>query len=145
MKINYVKFGANQKHVKNLLDGLSEKGFNKEVLAEMQQIIDAENSDLFDVLAHVAFALQPLSRLDRANVAKDQIHDHFVDKQSAFVDFVLGQYIKQGVDELSQEKLKSLLELKYQSVHDATQVLGNPNEIRKLFVGFQKYLYQTNL
>lgn len=34
-------------------------------LGEMQKIIDAENSDLFDVLAHVAFALQPISREER--------------------------------------------------------------------------------
>ncbi len=129
---------------KKLLDGLSEKGFNKEVLAEMQRIIDAENSDLFDVLAHVAFALQPLTRSNRAAIAKNEIHQHFADKQSAFIDFVLGQYIKQGVDELSQEKLKDLIGLKYQSIHDATSELGNTTEIRQLFVRFQKYLYQQS-
>jgi type I restriction enzyme R subunit len=135
---------SNPETRKKLLDGLSEKGFNKEVLAEMQRIIDAENSDLFDVLAHVAFALQPLTRLNRVNHAKDNIHQHFADKQSAFVDFVLGQYIKQGVNELSQEKLKDLLGLKYQSIHDATSELGSTSEIRQLFVNFQKYLYQPD-
>lgn len=70
------------------------------------------------------------------------VYVHFEDKQSAFIDFVLGQYVSQGVDEPSQEKLKSLLELKYQSVHDATRLLGNPNDIRSVFVGFQKHLYQ---
>ncbi len=129
---------------KKLLNGLSEKGFGKDTLADMQQIIDAENSDLYDVLANVAFALQPLTRRYRAERASAEIHQHFADKQNAFIDFVLGQYVKQGVDELSQEKLRSLLELKYQSVHDATQVLGNPYEIRQLFVEFQKYLYQPN-
>ncbi|PPD45443.1 MAG: restriction endonuclease subunit R [Methylotenera sp.] len=128
---------------KKLLEGLSEKGFNKEVLAEMQRIVDAENSDLFDVLAHVAFALQPLTRSNRVAIAEKEIHQHFVDKQTAFIDFVLGQYIKQGVDELSQEKLKDLIGLKYQSIHDATIELGNTSEIRQLFVGFQKYLYRS--
>ena len=42
---------------KKLLQGLAEKGFGGEQLAEMQKIIDAEKSDLFDVLAHVAYAL----------------------------------------------------------------------------------------
>jgi len=37
-----------------LLQGLAEKGFGPEQLAEMQGIISAENSDLFDVLAYVA-------------------------------------------------------------------------------------------
>ncbi len=40
-----------------LLAGLAEKGFGREQMAEMQRIIDAENSDLFDVLAYVAYAL----------------------------------------------------------------------------------------
>jgi type I restriction enzyme, R subunit len=127
---------------KKLLNGLSDKGFNKEVLAEMQRIIDAENSDLFDVLAHVAFALAPLTRSRRAGNARDQIHLHFADKQFAFIDFVLRQYVDQGVDELNQEKLKDLIGLKYQSIHDATSELGNVSDIRQLFVGFQKYLYQ---
>ena len=128
---------------KKLLDGLSEKGFGKAVLTEMQNIIDAENSDLFDVLAHVAFALAPMSRAARADVAKDKVHLYFEDKQQVFLDFVLAQYVKQGVDELSQDKLKSLLELKYQSIHDATVSLGNATEIRGIFIGFQKHLYQA--
>ncbi|MDD2934100.1 MAG: DEAD/DEAH box helicase family protein [Methylotenera sp.] len=135
---------SNPETRKKLLEGLSEKGFNEEVLAEMQRIIDAENSDLYDVLAHVAFALQPLTRSYRVAIAENKIHQHFADKQSAFIDFVLGQYVKQGVGELSQEKLKDLIGLKYQSIHDATTQLGNTSEIRQLFVGFQKYLYQSS-
>jgi type I restriction enzyme R subunit len=47
---------------KKLLQGLAEKGFGRDQLAEMQKIIDAEKSDLFDVLAHVAYALPPVTR-----------------------------------------------------------------------------------
>ena len=43
-----------------LLQGLAEKGFGRDQMAEMQRVIDAENSDLFDVLAHVAYALARL-------------------------------------------------------------------------------------
>jgi len=55
---------------KKLLDGLAEKGFGRDQLAEMQKIIDAERSDLFDVLAYVAYALPPLTRNERAAHAK---------------------------------------------------------------------------
>jgi type I restriction enzyme R subunit len=55
---------------KKLLQGLSEKGFGRDQLAEMQKIIDAEKSDLFDVLAHVAYAIPPLTRAERAATAK---------------------------------------------------------------------------
>jgi type I restriction enzyme R subunit len=126
-----------------LLVGLAEKGFGREQMAEMQKIIDAEKSDLFDVLAYVAYALPPLSREERATRAKVRIDAGFNDKQRTFLEFVLGQYVAVGVDELAQEKLKDLLKLKYHALADAIAELGRPDEIGKIFAGFQKYLYDT--
>ncbi|HXS76640.1 MAG TPA: type I restriction-modification enzyme R subunit C-terminal domain-containing protein [Terracidiphilus sp.] len=128
---------------KKLLTGLADKGFGHEQLAEMQKIINAEKSDLFDVLAYVAYALPPLTREERANRAKISISAHFNSKQQAFLDFVLAHYVGVGVDELDQEKLTPLLRLKYfNSISDAIKDLGMPEEISKVFVGFQKYLYE---
>ena len=70
---------------KALLAGLADKGFGRAALAEMQRIIEAEKCDLFDGLAYV---------------------------QRAFVDFVLAQYVSQGVDDLDADKLSLLLKLK---------------------------------
>ena len=126
-----------------LLQGLAEKGFGKDQLAEMQKIIDAEKSDLFDVLANVAYALAPISREERAAQAKVIINSHFNSKQAVFLDFVLSHYVNQGVGELDQDKLTPLLKLKYHdSIADAVAELGKPEEIGKVFAGFQKYLYQ---
>ncbi len=126
-----------------LLQGLAEKGFGREQMAEMQKIIDAENSDLFDVLAYVAYALPTLSREERAEKAKVEISTHFNSKQQVFLDFVLSHYVSVGVEELDQEKLNPLLQLKYHgSIADAVADLGRPDEIGKVFAGFQKYLYQ---
>jgi type I restriction enzyme R subunit len=125
-----------------LLAGLAEKGFGREQLAEMQKIIDAENSDLFDVLAHVAYALPTLTREERAAKAKVEISTHFNSKQQVFLDFVLSHYVGVGVEELEQEKLTPLLRLKYQnSIADAVADLGRPDEIGRTFAGFQKFLY----
>ena len=127
-----------------LLQGLAEKGFGKDQLAEMQRIIDAEKSDLFDVLAHVAYALPPLTREERARKAKIVISTHFNSRQQVFLDFVLSHYVNVGVEELDQEKLTPLLRLKYHnSIADAVADLGKPEEIGKVFAGFQKYLYEA--
>jgi len=126
---------------RKLLDGLAEKGFGHDQLAEMQKIIDAEKSDLFDVLAHVAYALPPLTREDRASKAKVDISTHFNSKQQVFLDFVLSHYVSVGVEELDQTKLTSLLRLKYHnSINDAVADLGS--DIGQAFAGFQKYLYR---
>jgi type I restriction enzyme R subunit len=128
---------------KKLLKGLAEKGFGHEQLAEIQKIIDAEKSDLFDVLAYVAYALPPLTREERADRAKVAIGTYFNSKQQAFLDFVLAHYVGVGVDQLDQENLNQLLLLKYHSsISDAVEDLGKPEAIRGMFLGFQKYLYQ---
>ena len=127
---------------KMLLTGLAENGFGGPQLAEMQKIIDAEKSDLFDVLAYVAYASQPLQRSERAAKAKAAISTQFSTKQQAFLDFVLGHYVNEGVGELDPDKLPPLLKLKYHSTSDALLDLGPAEEIRMIFTGFQKYLYQ---
>ncbi len=127
---------------KALLAGLAEAGFSKEPLAEMQKSIEAENSDLFDVLAYVAFAAAPETRARRADMAKAKAHQHFDDRQQAFIDFVLTQYVTQGVEELDADKLTPLLRLKYNNaISDAVADLGGTTQIRSMFAGFQKYLY----
>ncbi|NQU08516.1 MAG: hypothetical protein HQ583_08140 [Candidatus Abyssubacteria bacterium] len=129
---------------RKLLEGLEEKGYGSEQLAELKRMVDAEKSDLYDVLAYVAFALAPISREERVNLRKTLIFAHYGDKQREFLDFVLDQYIRQGVGELDDEKLPSLIDLKYHnSIADAVADLGPADEIRALFVGFQPYLYQA--
>lgn len=126
-----------------LMQGLAEKGFGKEQMSEMQRIIDAEKSDLFDVLAYVAFAMQPLTRADRATTAKTEIHRAYTTNQEAFLDFVLSHYVQEGVEELDASKLAPLLKLKYHNaIADAMADLGGAEKTRLLFAAFQKFLYQ---
>ena len=126
-----------------LLHGLAEKGFGRDQMAEMQKIIDAEKSDLFDVLAYIAYALPPLTREERAAKAKVVISTHFNSKLQVFLAFVLSHYVQVGVEELDQEKLRPLLRLKYHdAIADAVADLGRPEDIGRVFAGFQKYLYQ---
>ncbi len=127
---------------KALLDNLADKGYGKDQLKEMQKVIEAEDSDLYDVLAYIAFANLPISRKERVEKATPKIQSHFDTKQKAFLDFVLDQYIKEGVEELDQEKLVPLLKLKYKAIPDAKPELGDIDKIKDLFENFQKYLYQ---
>ena len=127
---------------KTFLEKLSEAGYGKDVLLTMQQLINAEKSDLFDVLEYVAFAVAPISRETRADNAKSKILPLLNDKQKEFLEFVLSKYVESGVDELDQGKLPVLLELKYHTVNDAAQLLGGVENIRRNFIDFQQYLYE---
>ena len=127
---------------KGLLLGLEEKGYGVEQLTIIGKMIDAENSDLFDVLAYVAFAQPPISRKERVETRRNGIYQAYSDKQREFLSFVLGHYISEGVSELDQDKLPDMLELKYHTMADAITTLGEVPEIRNVFVGFQRHLYE---
>ncbi|MBZ9738230.1 MULTISPECIES: EcoAI/FtnUII family type I restriction enzme subunit R [unclassified Mesorhizobium] len=126
---------------KSLLEALREGGFGPEQLAEIARMIAAEKSDVFDVLAYIAFAVPPISREERVNERRSAIIDGQDAKLVAFLDFVMGQYVRDGVGELDREKLAPLLTLKYQSVNDAIALLGPAGQINDAFLGAQKALF----
>ncbi|HEX8368931.1 MAG TPA: DEAD/DEAH box helicase family protein [Pyrinomonadaceae bacterium] len=130
---------------KTLLENLSDAGFGKNELAAMQKLIDAQKSDLFDVLEYVSFAVKPITRRERVEKAQTNIFALLNSQQREFLEFVLSKYIETGVDELDQEKLPRLLELKYHSVSDAIETLGEADEISKTFIEFQKHLYERKV
>ena len=126
---------------KALMASLTEKGFGFEQLAEVGRLINAEKSDVFDVLAYVAYAMAPITRQERVDSHKGGIFARYDAKLQAFLDFVMAQYVKQGVEELDLAKVEKLLELKYHTVDDAVGQLGSAPLISDAFVDFQQYLY----
>lgn len=59
------------------------------------------------------------------------------------LDFVLSDYVSEGVEELAMEKLTPLLRMKYHdAIADAVADLGPAKEIRSLSTGFLRFLYE---
>lgn len=132
---------ANPQTRKTLLDKLGELGYGKEQLESIQKVINAENSDLFDVLGYIAFALEPITRAERIQNNKYDILGDLDEKNREFVEFVLAKYQEKGVEELGEEKLPQLLKIKYNSILDAEKVLGSVDSVRSNFFNFQRFLY----
>ncbi|WP_418637138.1 EcoAI/FtnUII family type I restriction enzme subunit R [Winogradskyella sp.] len=126
---------------KKLMEALLEKGYSADQLEDLRKLIHAEDSDLYDVLSLIAYSTKLVSRVNRAEKAK--IHfSNYNPAQQEFLNFVLDQYIKVGVEELDDEKLGDLLVLKYNAISDAKAKLGDITSIRNTFIGFQEYLYE---
>jgi type I restriction enzyme R subunit len=134
---------SNPKTRKSFLANISDAGYGKTELEALQKMIDAEDSDIFDVLAYVAFAIPPITRKQRADGAKENIFDDAEEEQRDFLDFVLRKYIEKGSEELGEEKLPKLLGLKYNSISDAERNLGGVQKIRARFLDLQKDLYKV--
>ena len=128
------------------MEKLEDVGFGKNELSTLQVLIDAEKSDLFDVLEYVFNSdIKPMTREARVAAAQATIFALLNNQQKEFIEFVLSKYIETGVEELDQEKLPILLTNKYQSLEDAKGVLGNVATISSLFIEFQKFLYEKKV
>ena len=123
-----------------ILEKLNEAGYGKEVLKDIRRIIDAEKSDLMDVLEYIAYATTPIERKERAERIKDY-YGTLSASQKQFVEYLVNAYIRSGVDELMMNKLKTLLELKFGSVPEGISALGGAPMARQVFKDFQYRLY----
>jgi len=137
------KIWSNPTTRKAFLDKIAEIGYGKDELEILQKMIDAEQSDLFDVLTYISFLTQPITRTQRVEQAKDTILEGLDEKQKEFLEFVLSKYEEKGVEELGEEKLPILLNLKYHAIANAEQSLGDVDRIRAMYFQLQKNLYAS--
>ena len=137
---------SNPQTRRTLLEKLDAAGFPKSDLLVVQQLVNMEKSDLFDVLEYVFNGnYKSMTREARVATTKANILALLNNKQKEFIEFVLSKYIETGVEELDQDKLPTLLINKYQSLEDAKSSLGETSNIKILFSDFQQYLYQKEI
>ena len=128
---------------RELLEHLENEGCSRGDLKKLQGLINAEDSDLFDVLEYIAYTKRPISRVARVEMSKRNIFNLLSEEQREFVTHVLSNYIEVGVDELDDSKLSTVLTAKYGSPAAAQEELGTVEDIRNTFINFQQHLYQN--
>ena len=129
---------------KQLLHNLENAGFPQKQLEDIQDLIDARSSDLFDVLEYVKYHFTPVMREARAVISRSIMETELTAKQMEFVDFLVQQYVVAGVDELDDSKLETLLAIKYKTATDGVAILGSVDIARNIFLTFQKHLYKPH-
>jgi type I restriction enzyme R subunit len=128
-----------------LLKKLERHGCAKSDLVKLQEMIDAENCDLFDVLEYISYSRKPITRIERVANAESNIYNFLNEKQRDFISFVLRNYVQDGVDELDMGKLSTILTSKYGGIHEAQKSLGSVDDIQKAFIDFQQHLYSNKV
>ena len=129
---------------KQLLHNLENAGFPQKQLEDIQDLIDARSSDLFDVLEYVKYHFTPVMREARAVISRSIMEIELTAEQMEFVDFLVQQYVVAGVDELDDSKLETLLAIKYKTATEGVTILGSVDIARNIFLTFQKHLYKPH-
>jgi type I restriction enzyme, R subunit len=130
-----------------LLQKLAESGIDSEQLDSLKQIFEAENSDIFDVLLHISYSNEIITRTQRASHTKEdkQFFDVYENlKAKDFLKFVLERYEKDGVKELRRDRLADLVELNnLGTTKEAAQVFGGVKKLIDAFYKLQEHLYAS--
>jgi len=132
-----------------LLVKLVQVGFDKEQLSTLRRLFDANECDIFDLLAFLAFEQPMATRKSRADAVR--INSAFFDqyeqeKAKQFLHFVLNRYEQTGATELARERLPVLIELSgLGTTKDASMVFGGkPAYLLTAFKQLQHQLYHVN-
>ncbi|MBQ7286317.1 MAG: DEAD/DEAH box helicase family protein [Candidatus Gastranaerophilales bacterium] len=134
---------SNPQTRKTLLQKLKNAGYSIENFNKIKDVINAPDSDIFDVLTFIAYSSNLQTRAERVKNHKVAIFNNIQSRQHAFIEFVLKQYIQNGVTELDDERISDLIKLKYGETLNAIRELGDDvQDIRTTFNNFQKYLYK---
>ncbi|MCB2054072.1 MAG: hypothetical protein KDE35_07510 [Geminicoccaceae bacterium] len=126
---------------RRFLAELEDRGHDGERLEDARRLIEAPDSDIFDVLAYVRFLLAPRTRRERAQDAEAELAE-FEPEMRAFLEAVLSAYERNGTDELDPERIGDFLQVLYGGINDAKARLGPIPAIRRAFSDMQAGLYR---
>jgi type I restriction enzyme R subunit len=127
-----------------LLRELANVGFDEEQLESLQKMVQAEDSDIFDVLAFLVFESQMRTREERAEDARNEtLTKPFKNnKAKFFLSFLIDRYERDGIDELKRDRLGELITLSKMTVSDATKAFGSSDNLLEAYYDVQKSLYK---
>ena len=123
------------------LDRLADFGYDRPRLDDIQRLIDAPDSDLFDVLAYVLYAHPPKTRHQRADSVRQGNLVAVDGELRKLLLSILEAYEEHGEGELANAKLQSFVIGRYGSVSEGKAQLGKLRAIREAFRRMQTGLY----
>ena len=136
---------SNPVNRKNLLEQLRNRNIDETQLNDLKQIFDAENSDIYDLLAHLSFNLQIKTRKERVTAAEQSelVQKHGNQTAQQLIRFILNRYESDGFSELADDKLSSLINLSgLGTVRDVAVNFGGIPQLQKEYFELQKEIYR---
>ena len=125
----------------HFLKQLEDSGYDEDRLEDIRQLVDATQSDLFDVLSYVLFTNPPKTRQDRAQSLRDSRMNGFHGEMAELLMIILKAYEAKGESELATKKLGQFLTARYGSVGESKSKLGELATVRDAFRLMQVALY----
>ena len=138
----------NPHHRADFLKELENLGFGTKNLKDLKSMMNAEDSDIFDVLAYLSFNTPMKTRKERVSQVNgnEQVFAVYSDfKAIDFLKFVLMRYEADGVEELGEDKIGDLIKLsELGSIQDAKNVFGGLPQLKQAYYQLQENIYKAS-
>ena len=102
---------------------MASEGYGIDILNQIRSLIDADNSDILDVLEYIAYNTTPIERAKRVERVAAYA-DTLATAHKDFVYYIITAYVKEGINELKTDRLPELLSLKFGSIPEGINALG---------------------
>ncbi len=125
-----------------LLYKLSQIWIDSEQLEDLKRIFEAEDSDIFDVLAHLSFNSDIKYRSERSIYWEEVVDNYESLKARDFLEFLLVLYVKNGIMDFRKDWLSSKIQLfnRWQT-REIVSEFGWIEELKNAYYELQKSLY----
>ena len=123
------------------IDQLSDRGYDADRLDDIRRLVDAQDSDLFDVLSYIMFTNPPKTRQARADRVRSEGMAETDDDMKALLLAILLAYETKGESELATKKLGTFLTARFGSVNEGKAKLGGLPAVKEAFRTMQATLY----
>ncbi len=136
---------SNPKNRKDLLNKLKEMNIDESQLDDLKQIFEAQECDIYDVLAHLSFNMDIKSRNERVIAVEnsDFVEKYHNEKAKQFIEFILDRYRKDGVKELDDDKLGKLVDLSgLGTIREVASNFGGIPQMGNEYLELQKEIYR---
>ncbi|WP_299898705.1 EcoAI/FtnUII family type I restriction enzme subunit R [uncultured Ruegeria sp.] len=127
----------------HFLGQLSDRGYDKDRLDDIRRLVDAPESDLFDVLSYILFTNAPMTRHDRADRVREGSIDAFDAETKDLLLGILKAYEADGESELATKKLGQFLVARYGSIGEGKEKLGGLAAVSDAYRKLQLSLYKS--
>ncbi|GMG84961.1 DEAD/DEAH box helicase family protein [Paralimibaculum aggregatum] len=124
------------------LQQLSDRGYDQDRLNDIRKLVDAPDSDLFDVLSYILFTNAPKTRHERANNVRSTGVVGADEETRELLLSILKAYEQRGESELAAKKLGAFLTARYGSVGEGKVRLGGLSAVKLAFNSMQRDLYR---
>jgi len=125
----------------HFLTQLADRGYDRDRLDDIRRLVDAPDSDLFDVLSYVLFTSPPRTRQERAESVRSAGMTVADGDMKDLLLAILRAYEARGESELATRKLGTFLIARYGSVSEGKKRLGGLPAVKDAFRTMQTTLY----